>query len=133
MAVSNRQFALLSEMGINLWQQRDTISTPTSDVKQGDAVSEQQTHPIDFSDLCSEPLFQDIVRSLGASIAQASLVDNKVSLGLLKWQFSPEQQVEFNQTVLTTPDIEQLKHSPWLKSQLWQVIQSKGLSNFSSD
>lgn len=131
MAVSKRQFALLTEMGINLWQSR-SLAPPLSD--PGDQDVEPQgvkaTQPlldIDFTRLCQQPLFLDIILSLGSSLGEISCSGNAVNIGLLKWQFSARQAVQLNQTLLLTPDIEQLKHSPQLKSQLWLCIQKQGI------
>lgn len=119
MSVSSRQFNLLNEMGITLWQRRESLGVNDAAV---------QTENIDFAMLSKNPLFINIIQSIGLSIGEVSCVDHKVNLGFINWQFSQQNIISLVDNILTSPNMEIIRSSAQLKRELWQVIQEQGLS-----
>ncbi|MEW6982263.1 DNA polymerase III subunit psi [Colwelliaceae bacterium 6471] len=117
MAVSERQFNLLKEMGIPLWQTRSS-SVAKHDAQQEDANS----LTINFATLSKNQLFIDILSSINLSIGEVSCDHNCLNLGLFNWVFSASPDVTLYNNVLTTPSLDELAQSPQLKSLLWQNI-----------
>ncbi|WDE00076.1 DNA polymerase III subunit psi [Thalassomonas actiniarum] len=147
MAVSKHQFQLLSEMGIALWQPRtaETSARPLPEKESKENAAEksgnkfadkaalpakkdqQKSTPPNFDALMAQPLFHDILLSIGLSVGEVTATEEQLDLGLLHWQFSPEQELALSDKVLTTPPIQVLAASGTLKRQLWQLLQEHSL------
>lgn len=148
MAVSKHQFQLLSEMGIELWQPKTAATSARSfsgsgkesgkesqrDAEKHSAnkpeIQTEKNHnniiPPDFDSLKGHPLFHDIILSVGLSIGEVTATKEHLDLGLLHWQFTPEQ-LGLSDKVLTTPPIQVIAASGKLKRQLWQLLQEHSL------
>lgn len=147
--VSARQFTLLNEMGIELWQrksQRQAIetndTTAQTDIAQGvaelantkqDNAAQNKTISIDFNALLQNALFQDILLSLNLSSADVSLVETEhehyLNLGFLNWKMAENAKISINDATLITPPLTEIANnsgkSNELKKQLWQLIHQK--------
>ncbi len=147
MSITKRQFDLLHAMGITVWQRRDlpahksqpapisdesTTSTNEAINKQVFASNEDLTQSlptteiinIDLQALLNQQLFRDVIQCLGVSRADLSVQNNQIDLGLINWQFSQDDQIEFNHNCLKTPALNTIAHSAQLKKALWQSIGS---------
>jgi len=118
MSVNHRQFTILQEMGIPLWQQKER------------AVLEDTPTILDFdiNTLTQHQLFNDILLSLGLSLGEVSCKHKQISLGLLNWQFSEHSSISINNNMLITPEVKKIQQSPQLKAQLWQQLQEYTLT-----
>lgn len=151
MSISKRQFNLLQAMGITLWQRRDlssqnssitasvdnnkniegtSVAINTSDEHLSEKTQQQitpqvacnkPTH-IELKTLFKQQLFNDIIRCLGASSADISIDKDQIDLGIINWQFTDNDNIEFKHNCLKTPDLTTLANSPALKKALWQSI-----------
>ena len=139
MSISKRQFDLLQAMGITVWQRRDLsnlnlsqadISNKTlADKSATEATSSapQQSSNVksisyDLESLFKLPLFNDVIRCLGVSYADLTVKQNQLDLGIINWQFTDNNRIEFQHNCLKTPDLTTLANSPALKKALWQSI-----------
>ncbi len=77
---------------------------------------------INLNTLLKHPLFKDVIRCLGASSADVSVVGEQIDLGIFNWQFTESDNIELKHNCLKTPDLDTLAHSPMLKKALWQSI-----------
>ena len=77
---------------------------------------------IDLTALLKQPLFKDIISSIGASSADLSIAHNQIDLGIINWQFSDNDHIEFKHNCLKTPDLTTIANSPALKKSLWQSL-----------
>lgn len=121
MTITKRQFSQLQAMGIGLWQLK----------KSGNKViTSKESHlDIELNALLEIPLFIDVITSLGLSVGEISCHDNKLSLGLLTWHFSTDDEISMDENNhLVTPALSTLKNSPQLKRTLWQKLQELSLS-----
>ncbi|MBA6327921.1 DNA polymerase III subunit psi [Colwellia sp. MB02u-6] len=87
-------------------------------------TAESDCLAVDLKSLLKQPLFKDIIRCLGANSADLSISHNKIDLGIINWQFTPNERIEFKHNCLSTPDLTTLANSPELKKSLWQSIGS---------
>lgn len=149
MSINKRQFELLQAMGITVWQRRELSShnllsanatetatnsdsntvVSSSALSQSSPDTTKQTAQsdyiaVDLQSLLKQPLFKDIIRCLGANSADLSISHNKIDLGIINWQFTPNENIEFKHNCLSTPDLTTLANSPELKKSLWQSIGS---------
>jgi DNA polymerase III psi subunit len=153
MSINKRQFELLQAMGITVWQRRalsshNVLSANVTETAQNNATNSDsstavtspalsQSSPdttkqtaqsnyiaVDLQSLLKQPLFKDIIRCLGANSADLSISHNKIDLGIINWQFTPNKRIEFKHNCLSTPDLTTLANSPELKKSLWQSIGS---------
>ncbi|ARD45350.1 DNA polymerase III subunit psi [Colwellia sp. PAMC 21821] len=142
MSINKRQFELLQAMGITVWQRRsltsrNSLSANTSGAEHNSeqntdtitavasplsSKSHQESIAIDLKSLLKQPLFKDILSSIGASSADLSVAHNQIDLGIINWQFTQNKNIEFEHNCLKTPDLETLANSPELKKSLWQSI-----------
>ncbi len=132
MSITKRQFGLLTAMDITVWQRRELTTHGNS----SETVLTSSQHPnsahkqevsnlaINISDLPTEQLFIDIMQCLGVSSADVSLRDNKIDLGIINWQFSRQEKIEFKHNCLITPEMSVLAQSIPLKKLLWQSLQT---------
>ncbi len=116
MTITKRQFSQLQAMGIDLWQLK----------KNGNEVNTATANHLDIElvSLLKIPLFLDVITSLELSVGEISCHDNKLSLGLLTWYFSTNEEILIDEhNHLVTPSLSTLKNSPLLKRTLWQKLQ----------
>ncbi|NQZ22852.1 MAG: DNA polymerase III subunit psi [Colwellia sp.] len=116
MTITKRQFSQLQAMGIDLWQLKKTGN---------DVITDKANHlDIELVSLLKTPLFLDVITSLELSVGEITCHDNKLSLGLLTWYFSANEEIAIDQhNHLVTPSLSTLKNSPQLKRTLWQKLQ----------
>ena len=125
MTVSKRQFQLLHEMGIPLWQRKNTRSA--SALSSNSTKTNGVNDDIDFAAIKSQPLFHDIIRSLKVSVGEVTPQHNSLSLGLIRWQFNALEEIHLSKNILVTPRLDILANCGKLKRQLWQIIQDQTL------
>lgn len=119
MSITKRQFTQLQDMGIELWQLKDSSE---------DNNKTTATYlDIELSSLIETRLFNDILSSLGLSIGEVTCDNHSLSLGLFTWQFSEQTEISFTQQHLITPTFDTLKNSPKLKKALWHTLQEHSL------
>ncbi|NQY63352.1 MAG: DNA polymerase III subunit psi [Alteromonadaceae bacterium] len=128
MTVSKRQFTQLKEMGINLWTSRSSENTSDSDENLPQSDKQPKHLAINFEALCSQPLFNDIIKSIGLSLSEINCENNMLDLGLINWKFSETLNIKLINNTLITPELSELAQSAKLKKQLWQTIQHQGQS-----
>ncbi len=131
MTVSKRQFTLLKEMGINIWQQKKPSDNQENSnvqaVHEADSVNNDLIK-VDLNKLSKQQLFTDIIQSIGLSIGEVTLEDAYLNIGLLNWQFTTNNELTLKNNLLTTPPLAVLAQSTNLKSELWQLLQSQALT-----
>ncbi|MFT5637035.1 MAG: DNA polymerase III psi subunit [Cognaticolwellia sp.] len=93
-------------------------------IKQIVQIAQRDSIAVDLKSLLNQPLFKDIIRCLGVNSADLSISHNKIDLGIINWQFTPNESIEFKHNCLSTPDLIRLANSPELKKSLWQSIGS---------
>ena len=152
MTISQRQFTLLSEMGISLWQRR-ALSAPNNngEVAEKAQASNQPAqqnsvdsnlltsekngtdniekyYAIDLTSLDSQQIFNDILLSLNLSADDIKITVQQLQLTLtttqLAWQFTKGEKIELVEQCLQTPKLETISHSSKLKRQLWLQLQT---------
>lgn len=123
MTITKRQFSHLSEMGIDVWQQRNTSKPP--ETSETDNIS---TLPIDPNTLTQHVMFTDILQCLGLSIGEIIIENNIMNLGLFNWQFTKTNTISFAHNTLSTPDINTFITRKNLKKYLWITIQQEILT-----
>lgn len=138
MAVSERQFTLLNEMGIQLWQRRALTRSSTSFKSTSQSINVTAKHntsnkevTLDLEQLSKNVLFNDIIKSLSISIGEVSCLNNVLNLGLINWQFDHSDDIStisLQNNLLTTPKLALIAQSSKLKRQLWQTIQTQDIS-----
>jgi DNA polymerase III psi subunit len=101
-----------------LSQSSPDMTKPILQTAQSDYIA------VDLQSLLKQPLFKDIIRCLGANSADLSISHNKIDLGIINWQFTPNERIEFKHNCLSTPNLTTLANSPELKKSLWQSIGS---------
>jgi len=153
MTISKRQFDLLQAMGITVWQRRDLASFDSSSAETDDIAktstpatasanlvatkaamqssptpSQQTTNikpiAINLDTLRKQSFFNDVIRCLGVSKTDVVIENNQLNLGIINWQFTDNDSIEFKHNCLKTPDLKTLANSPALKKDLWQSIGS---------
>jgi DNA polymerase III psi subunit len=131
MAVNQRQFDQLTEMGISLWQHKLVTSKyNSSNIDRNKLVmnySEQTEKTL--SDLFTKQIFIDILQSVDISIGEVSHKEKHLDLGLFNWYFNSIENdkaaIYCDNNNLFTPSIAKISQSPALKKQLWQTITQK--------
>ncbi len=119
MTISRRQFAHLTEIGINLWQ-RKASQTSTEQINDTNETATRLS--VDIKTLSNSQLFKDLLTHFNLSIGEVNIQDNKINLGFINWQLTKQTKCQLNQQVLTTPPLSEIMHSPQLKCQLWQLL-----------
>jgi len=127
MTVSQKQFEHLTAMGVELWQRKALESI------QQASTSETQLPPLTISldTLKNSQLFNDLVKYLCSADSEVTQQDNQLNVGLLTWQFCPENQLSFADNLLTTPSIERLSQSTEMKLTLWHLLVKYNISQLS--
>lgn len=114
MITNAKQLTYLNAMGIDVWQQKDQCLTnePSPNYLS-----------IDFAQLCQQPFFTDLLKSLTITLDEVTLNNNNcINLGLFNWQFSDTKQSQYQNNTLITPSMEVLTQQPKLKRELWQLL-----------
>ncbi|WP_284206677.1 DNA polymerase III subunit psi [Thalassotalea eurytherma] len=114
MTISQRQYDILNEIGIDLWQAKTSTKQKH--------VSYAEISKIDYEQLVQTQLFQDILMAMNIDTDQHQLVSGHIDLGLINWQFSQENTCYYQDQLLVTPSLDDIKQSSQLKRQLWQTI-----------
>jgi len=128
MAVNQRQFNQLTEMGISLWQHKTDIfdhhSSSKNNTKQESNYIEQNDKSL--TDLTKKKIFLDILQCFGLSIGEISHQKDHLDLGLFNWYFSSKEHdknaIHCADNNLFSPSIKLISQSPALKKQLWKII-----------
>lgn len=133
MTISQRQFALLTEMGISLWQRKSAnLAQNTSFDKpkekqvpatQNSANIRPLTDNLNLIALKKQPILHDIAQSIALTIEQIILIEQGLKLGSYRWLFTAEQAINFQDNTLITPPLSDIAQSSILKRQLWQTLQ----------
>ncbi len=118
MTVTKRQFTLLDEMGIAQWQRRERGTENHTENKEAS---------LDFEKITAHPLFDDIIRSIGLSRGEIDVHAHYLGMGLINWQFSQGEAIDYQENRLTTPSLDTIALSPSLKRQLWQTFVAQKL------
>ncbi len=132
MTISQRQFALLTEMGISLWQRKSvnlTQNTSLDKQKEKQASATQNSAnitPLDNLNLIAlkkQPILNDIAQSIALTTEKITLTEQGLTLGTYRWLFTTEQAINFQDNTLITPPLNDIAQSSILKRQLWQTLQ----------
>ncbi len=128
MAVNQRQFDQLTEMGISLWQHKSTSFDQNSSINDNEKQDENYIEQNDeyLSNLAKLTIFIDILQSFEISIGEVSHKKDHLDLGLFNWYFKSknhdESSIHCANNNLFSPSIKLISQSPELKKQLWQII-----------
>lgn len=128
MAVNQRQFDQLTEMGISLWQHKTTSFDQSPSIKDPEKQEENYIEQNDkyLSDLAKQTIFIDILQAFEITIGEISHKKDHLDLGLFNWYFKSknhdESSIHCANNNLFSPSIKLISQSPELKKQLWQVI-----------
>ncbi len=114
MTISQRQYDILNEIGIDLWQAKTS--------SKHKHVNCAEISKVDYEQLVQTQLFQDILMAMNIDADQHQLVSGHIDLGLINWHFSQENTCYYQDQLLVTPSLDDIKHSSQLKRQLWQTI-----------
>ena len=132
MAITQRQFNHLKEMGVNVWQQRNSEHTIEN---SAETLTSKNTEPsvstsiaFDLNQLTQQQLFADVLQCIDISIGEVTTENNIMNLGLFNWQFKETDTITFSKSILTTPLLTAFENSTQLKKDLWQIIQQKVLA-----
>jgi DNA polymerase III psi subunit len=131
MAITQQQFNHLKEMGVNVWQQRNSKHTIEY---SAETLTSKNTEPsvstsiaFDLNQLTQQQLFADVLQCIDISIGEITTENNIMNLGLFKWQFKDTDSITFSKNVLTTPMLAAFESNSQLKKDLWQINQQKVL------
>ncbi len=122
MSIDQRQFEQLSEMGIKLWQRRETSDRINT------AKANQETYQaVNLSTLTSNQCFNDILLALNLTLGEISQQTDHLDLGLINWYFTETHdknavKITYLNNKLITPSLNLISQSATLKKQLWQTI-----------
>jgi DNA polymerase III psi subunit len=131
MAVNQRQFDQLTEMGISLWQHKVVPGKHNSSNIDNDkpVINYLEQTEKTLSDLFTKQIFIDILQSVDISIGEVSHKENHLDLGLFNWYFNSTENdkaaIYCDNNNLFSPSIAKISQSPTLKKQLWQTIIKK--------
>jgi hypothetical protein len=128
MNINQRRFNQLTEMGISLWQHKESAfedsSTNKSDVLKQDNFIQQTS--LSLNELAKQRVFLDIIQSLGLSIGEVNYKKDHLDLGLFNWYFTSQTPnnnvIHCTDNNLITPSISIISQLPDLKKQLWKTI-----------
>ncbi|WP_159818850.1 DNA polymerase III subunit psi [Colwellia sp. 20A7] len=131
MAVNQRQFDQLTEMGISLWQHKVVAGkhNPSNIENDKPVINYVTQTEKTLSDLLTKQIFIDILQSVDISIGEVNHKENHLDLGLFNWYFNStgndNPAIYCNNNNLFSPSIAVISQSPALKKQLWQTIIKK--------
>ncbi|MFK5915228.1 MAG: DNA polymerase III subunit psi [Woeseiaceae bacterium] len=127
MNINLRQFTILNEMGIQLWQRRTLSSSQNVINKNGiqSVATNNQPNELTLSidTLTRQQLFKDVMLSLNLPLTAVKSQNNALDLGFFTWQFIEGNRIVLYQNCLTTPDLITISHSSQLKRLLWKILQ----------
>jgi len=137
MSISQHQFAMLTEMGIPLWQRSKLAnnsnvcerSNSSDDIAINSINSAKNQNkeninlPINFTEISKQQIFEDILLSINLSLADITQQKNQLLLGLLNWQFVNDESITLHANTLSSPTLNNISTSSQLKRQLWQILQ----------
>ena len=118
MSINQHQFEQLTEMGISLWQHRDSQNKTLE-------THSQSYLDINLKNLAKQQLFNDILLATGLSIGEINQQGDHLDLGLFNWYFTDKSspvEIQWLEQQLITPAIAEISKSPALKKQLWQLL-----------
>jgi len=128
MTITKRQFNHLNAMGINVWQQRNTLNTlETSEANDQDPL-QITSLSIDSNALTQHLIFTDILQCLGLSLGEVTIEKKVINLGLFNWQFIETENISFANNTLSTPELNAFITRKTLKKDLWITIQQEVLT-----
>ena len=122
MSITQRQYNHLQAMNIPLWVRKDI-----TDKDESTGKNEHSAVEIVLEELIVDRAFQDILQCVGITGAEISYENCHLNLGLFNWQFTNNDSITFEQSLLSTPPIDMLIKTPQLKRQLWQIINEQNL------
>ena len=129
MTVTKRQYSHLSEMGIDIWQQRSTHNfVNTNNASDKSNCTPNKYLMIDSTTLLTNVFFLDVLVSINCSIGDVNIDKNTIDLGFINWCFSEINSIELTNNTLITPPLQSLSNSALLKRELWQILNTKVLS-----
>ncbi|WP_441002879.1 DNA polymerase III subunit psi [Pseudocolwellia agarivorans] len=132
MAITQRQFNHLKEMGVNVWQQRNSEHTIEHSAENPETKNTEPSVStslaFDLNQLTQQQLFVDVLQCIDISIGEITSENNIMNLGLFNWQFKETDSITFSKSVLTTPMLTAFESNSQLKKDLWQIIQQKVLA-----
>ncbi|WP_286262941.1 DNA polymerase III subunit psi [Thalassotalea atypica] len=115
--INERQFNHLTEMGVTIYHKR---TEPAQD--------EQVPYPfieISSDEFDNMAIFRDILSSLSLTKGEISFAKNHIDLGLFNWSFHQHTALSFNDSLLISPPLVEMKQSSSLKRELWQIISNQ--------
>jgi len=118
MSISTRQFEILSEMDIPLWQSKEISHTKSNAAKS----TPNNIQDIDIEALARHQFFKDILSVFDVSIGEIQIQNSTLNLGLFNWSFSNTQNINFENNTLITPELSQIIDSSKLKQKIWQNL-----------
>ena len=119
MALSEKKFNYLSEMGIDLWQQRDDGNMTTSEKK-----TEDNYLSIEHSAIEHSRLFDDVLTALTLTKGDYTIKSTTITFEFFDWHFSKGNDISFENSKLVTPPLSTIGLSTLLKKGLWQQLQT---------
>ena len=120
MALSERQFNYLSEMGITVWCAQQTINNEESSA----TASKNSLLAIEKVSLEQSQLFADVLLYLDVTFSELTITQNKIAFELFNWSFSEANDIQLNQQELITPDLNKISTDIKMKKTLWQQLQT---------
>ena len=127
MSINLRQFTILNEMGIQLWQRRTIAGSQNvmnkNDVQPVAINNKPERLTINVDTLTQQQLFKDVILSLNVPLTAVKSQDNSLDLGLFTWQFIETNNITLKENYLTTPNLINISHSSQLKRLLWNILQ----------
>ncbi|WP_286269500.1 DNA polymerase III subunit psi [Thalassotalea hakodatensis] len=121
MAINEKQFVYLQEMGINLWL-RKSISAQSAVVDES-SQTDISAPSVEIDQLLTERFFLDTILAMALKPSSFTQVSpNKLQCDDFIWQFVNEATIDFENNVLTTPPITDIFQQPALKKRLYQQL-----------
>jgi len=129
MSINQRQFSILTEMGIPLWRRSalvhnsnaDLTNRPTNKIPVNNKTNVNL--PLNYTELTTQQIFQDILLSINLSLADINEQNTYLAIGLLHWHFVNTNTITLSSNTLSTPALTDISNSSQFKRQLWQVLQ----------
>lgn len=119
MALSEKQFTYLTEMGISLWQQK----SPKNKASVNDSEIVNYL-PVAKTDIESSSLFNDIILALSLNKGDYTIHDQMIKFEFFDWLFTEQQRFSYNNNQLITPSLSVISNSIKLKKNLWKQLQT---------
>lgn len=119
MALSDKQFNYLAEMGISLWQQKSP--------QNKDSVTDSEVGnylPVANADIESSCLFNDIILALSLNKGDYTINKQMIQFEFFDWLFTEQQHFSYKNNQLITPSLSIISHSTELKKNLWKQLQT---------